>query len=131
MMESCGICFKLRKLSDYEWEYIAPELLPEWSDAQEQLLGRLRDEPPTSESSARYGFLHDGILRNYLSKLGEHAGDAAIYWKYGCWFYERKTCSQTLIESIWDDAASQTAAGTWIRAAGLERQSGRRLKSSA
>jgi internalin A len=49
MMESCGIYFKLRKLSDDDWEYIAPELLPEWSDAQEQLLGRLRDEPPISE----------------------------------------------------------------------------------
>jgi internalin A len=71
MMESCGICFKLRKFSDDEWEYIAPDLLPEWSDAQEQLLGRLRDEPPTSERSARYAFLHDGILRNYLSKLGQ------------------------------------------------------------
>jgi internalin A len=31
MMESCGICFKARLLSNDEWEYIAPELLPEWS----------------------------------------------------------------------------------------------------
>jgi internalin A len=69
MMESCGVCFKLRKLSDDEWEYIAPELLPEWSDAQEQLLGRLRDEPPTSELSARYAFLHDGILRDGKQRL--------------------------------------------------------------
>jgi internalin A len=75
-------------------------------------LGRLQDEPPISERSARYAFLHDGILRNYLSKLGEHAGDAAIYWKYGCWFYERATRSQVLIESIWDDAESQAGAGT-------------------
>jgi internalin A len=120
MMESCGICFRVRELprvsedenDEDEWEYIAPELLPEWSDAQEQLLGRLRDEPPISERSARYAFLHDGILRNYLSKLGEHAGDAAIYWKYGCWFYERATRSQVLIESIWDDAESQAGAGT-------------------
>ncbi len=87
MMESCGICFKLRKLSDDEWEYIAPELLPTWSDAQEQLLGRLRDDAPDAEATARYAFLHEGILRGYLSKLGEHAKDAAIYWKYGCWFY--------------------------------------------
>jgi internalin A len=32
MMESCGICFKARQLPDYEWQYIAPELLPNWSD---------------------------------------------------------------------------------------------------
>ncbi|MBV8224608.1 MAG: hypothetical protein JO232_05405, partial [Verrucomicrobia bacterium] len=37
-------------------------------------------------------------------------GDAAVYWKYGCWFYEQKTRSQALIE---------TGAGTiWIRAWG-------------
>jgi internalin A len=68
MMESWGICFKVRELPNREWEYIAPELLPEWSDAQEQLLGRLRDDP--AEATARYAFLHHGILRNYLSKLG-------------------------------------------------------------
>jgi hypothetical protein len=34
----------------------------------------------------RYAFLHEGILRGYLSKLGDQAKDAAIYWKYGCWF---------------------------------------------
>jgi internalin A len=111
MMESCGICFKVRELPNHEWEYIAPELLPEWSDAQEQLLGRLRDDPPDAEASACYAFLHDGILRNYLSKLGQHAKDAAIYWKYGCWFYERTTRSQVLIESQWDDAASEVGAG--------------------
>src|SRR5271166_973233 len=111
MMESCGICFKVRWLSNDEWEYIAPEVLPEWADAQEQLLGRLRDDPPGAEATAHYPFLHDGILRNYLSKLGEHAKDAAIYWKYGCWFYEQQTRSQALIESDWDDPASETGAG--------------------
>jgi internalin A len=111
MMESCGICFRLRLL-DGEWEYIAPELLPTWSDAQKKLLfDRLRDDPPDAEATARYAFLHDGILRGYLSKLGEHAKDAAIYWKYGCWFYEQTTRSQVLIESKWDDSASETGAG--------------------
>jgi internalin A len=69
MMESCGICFRVRWISRNEWEYIAPELLPPWSDVQEQLLGRLRDDPPDAETTASYAFLHDGILRGYLSKL--------------------------------------------------------------
>jgi internalin A len=112
MMESCGICFRVREISNDEWEYIAPELLPEWSDAQELLLGRLRDDPPDTEATARYAFLHEGVLRGYLSKLGEHAKDAAIYWKYGCWFYEKMTSSQVLIESNWDDDASEFGAGT-------------------
>jgi internalin A len=111
MMESCGICFKVREISYDEWEYIAPELLPKWSDVQELLLGRLSDDPPDAEASARYAFLHEGVLRGYLSKLGEHAKDAAIYWKYGCWFFEQKTRSQVLIESQWDDGASEAGAG--------------------
>ena len=88
MMESCGICFRVRELprtsqeggenDEEEWEYVAPDLLPEWSDAQELLLGRLRDDPPDAEATASYDFLHEGILRGYLSKLGEHAKDAAI-----------------------------------------------------
>ena len=52
MMEDCGICFRVRELPhvsedgndenyENEWEYIAPELLPKWSDAQELLLARL------------------------------------------------------------------------------------------
>jgi hypothetical protein len=47
----------------------------------------------------QYTFLHEGILRGYLSKLGECAKDAAVYWRYGCWFFEQKTRSQVLIES--------------------------------
>jgi internalin A len=136
VMEDCGICFRVRELSrvsenendeeDYEdeWEYIAPELLPKWSDVQELLLGRLRDDPPDAEASASYAFLHEGVLRGYISKLGNHAKDAAIYWKYGCWFFEQKTRSQVLIESQWEDAASEAGAGDiWFRAWGENAES--------
>jgi glutamine amidotransferase-like uncharacterized protein len=70
----------------------------------------LRDDAPDAEATAKYAFLHEGVLRSYLSKLGEHAEDAAIYWKYGCWFYEQATHSQVLIESRWDDASSKAGA---------------------
>jgi C-terminal of Roc, COR, domain len=90
MMESCGICFKVRLLSDEEWEYMAPELLPEWTEVQEQLLGRLRDDPPGAEASATM---------------------VSCAIKYGCWFYEQTTRSQVLIESRWDDAVSEAGAG--------------------
>jgi internalin A len=112
MMEGCGICFKVRELPNDEWEYIAPELLPKWSDVQELLLGRLSDDPSDAEATASYAFLHEGILRSYLSKLGEQTKDAAIYWKYGCWFYEQETHSQVLIESKWDDTMSEAGAGS-------------------
>jgi internalin A len=111
MMESCGICFRLRELSYDEWEYLAPELLLRWSDAQDQLLGRLRGDPPAAEAEAHYPFLHEGILRGYLSKIGQHAKDAPAYWKYGCWFYEKITESQVLIESQWDDSKTESGQG--------------------
>jgi internalin A len=112
MMESCGICFPARELQGGEWEYIAPELLPGWSEAQEQLLGRLREDPPAAEAEAHYPFLHEGILRGYFSKIGQHAKDAPVYWKYGCWFYEKTTKSQVLIEGQWQDSKTETGPGT-------------------
>ncbi len=84
MMESCGICFRVRELPqqeqlpwwDKEWEYIAPELLPTWSEAQKSLLtGRIPKGLPMAEAEARYAFLHEGVLRGYLSKIGQQAGD--------------------------------------------------------
>ena len=103
MMESCGICFRVRDVSNDrqqpEWEYLAPELLPEWSVAQDWLLGRMRGDGDETRIEIRYRFLHEGILRGFLSRLGKQAGDAALYWKYGCWFFEKTTDSQALIRS--------------------------------
>ena len=59
----------------------------------------------------QFGQIRQGVLRGYLSKLGREAKDAAIYWKYGCWFYEQTTRSQVLIESQWDNTASEAGAG--------------------
>jgi len=127
MMESCGICFRLRRIEGDEWEYIAPELLPPWSGAQGQLLGRLRDDPPAAEAEAHYGFLHEGVLRHYLSKIGKHAKDAPVYWKYGCWFYEETTKSQALIEGQWEDAQCETGPGV-IRFRAWGERTGRLIK---
>jgi internalin A len=113
MMESCGICFKARELPNDEWEYIASELLPKWSEAQKSLLaGRIPKGHPMAQAEARYAFLHEGILRGYISRIGQQAGDAAIYWKYGCWSYEETTDSRVLIEGRWDDAGSEAGAGS-------------------
>ena len=61
MMEVLRICFRAMALGNGEWEYIAPDLLPRWSDAQESLLaGRLLQVPPNEKAEANYGFLHEG-----------------------------------------------------------------------
>jgi internalin A len=124
MMEDCGICFRVRALPDdshvnqmswrdKEWEYIAPELLLTRSEAQKSVLaGRIPKGQPMAEAEARYSFLHEGVLRGYLSRIGTEAGDAAIYWKYGCWFYEETTDSRVLIEGLWNDPATETGSGS-------------------
>jgi hypothetical protein len=72
---------------------------------------RLQEDPPAAEAEAYYAFLHEGVLRGYLSKIGQHAKDAPVYSKYGCWFYEKTTKSQVLIESQWKDAKTETGPG--------------------
>ncbi len=115
-MESCGICFKItvprHDDANQEPEYLAPELLPDWSATRRQLLGRLSDHAPDAEVSVQYRFLHEGILRGFLSRIGRRAGDAAIYWKYGCWFYEETTRTQVLFESNRQFDETQPGAGT-------------------
>ena len=112
MMESCGICFRYRELGEDEWEYIAPELLPRASAARrELLLGRVPAGAPDAEARASYGFLHEGLLRNFFSRIGQQAGDAPVYWKYGCWFYESRTDSRVLVEAKWQEEAAEAGPG--------------------
>ena len=107
MMQSCRICFSVG--GD---ELIALELLPTWPEAQDSLLaGRLLPTAPDSEAQANFNFLHEGVLRTYLSALGEKVGDAGIYWKYGCWFYEKTTNSRALIQSRWENSETETGPG--------------------
>jgi hypothetical protein len=48
------------------------------SAAQGSLLaGRLLDSAPEAEAEAHYGYLHEGVMRNYLSKIGTRAGHRA------------------------------------------------------
>src|ERR1700680_2068240 len=60
---------------------------------------------------------HRPVLFMLFSTMGscatisQNSASAAIYWKYGCWFYEQKTRSQVLIETRWDHAPSEAGAG--------------------
>jgi internalin A len=102
MMESCGICFRAGNLAgEHEapvWEYVAPDLLPEWSNARARLLGRFLEGEPDDQVTVRFTFLHEGILRAFLSRVGRLAGEAAVYWKYGCWFAEERANATILVQ---------------------------------
>jgi len=123
LMEQCGICFRVRRVPGQwdEYEYVAPELLPGWD---EHRAIRFRDllKRPDATVSLRYDFLHDGVIRGFLSKLGDKAGEHGEYWKFGCWFYDQKTDSEVLVraESSADPGSGAGAITLHARGAGAK-----------
>ncbi len=108
MMVSCGICFRGKKVSSGENEYIAPDWLPGFESKRDVLQSKL-DTPADATATAEFRFLHEGIVRTFLAKIGEKAGDNAIYWKYGFWF--RADGGEVLAQVTWDDPKGSSLAG--------------------
>jgi internalin A len=101
MMQSCGICF-VHKPGDerlgIEAEYVAPDLLPEKARIQEELDKQWNAAEPTEEVTFDYAFLHQGLIRAIISRIGKDAGVSATYWQGGVCVYEKTTRSDAMIE---------------------------------
>jgi internalin A len=119
LMEQCHICFRVRQVpgQNDEYEYIAPELLPIWDDYRAV---RFRDflKSPLLTVTLRYNFLHDGVYRGLLSRIGDRTKDYAEYWKFGCWFYDQKTDSEVLIRAESSPDPASGAGAITLRAHG-------------
>ncbi len=106
MMESCGICFKQRgadRQGRFEAEYVAPDLLPDRASVADQLAGRWDDDGPKVEQAWSFDFLHPGLARSIISTVGREAGETAVYWKYGVWFYDANTRAAAIIAQEMQD----------------------------
>ncbi|HEV7668140.1 MAG TPA: COR domain-containing protein [Thermoanaerobaculia bacterium] len=110
LMESCGICFKHGKDYEGETEYVAPDLLPSFVAVQRRLYV-WRDDELISTLRLSYRFFHQAIIRGLMSRVGQIAGEAAEYWKYGFWLYDRKRDSQVLVQQIDTYIAEKPGAG--------------------
>ncbi len=100
LMESCGICFTHRNADPkgrFEAEYVAPDLLPDRASVSQQLAGRWDDVAPKIERAWRFNFLQPGLARSIISAVGRKAGECAVYWKYGVWFYDSTTRASAVI----------------------------------
>ncbi len=98
MMIGCGICFRMRKLSDNGewpevWEYAAPDHLPTLAEFQRRYPNIELPDPQTARVAVKvdFRFLHDGLLRSLLVCLGEVGKSAADYWRYGCYFRHQES----------------------------------------
>jgi internalin A len=101
MMLSCGICFTYRREQpqrSIEAEYIAPDLLPERSEAMLDIEAKWETGERVEETVLEYTLLPPGLMRGIISRIGEIAGLAADYWRDGFNIYESRTKSRALVE---------------------------------
>ncbi|HYN78732.1 MAG TPA: COR domain-containing protein [Lamprocystis sp. (in: g-proteobacteria)] len=108
MMEQSGICFVYRpNWKDLDAiEYRAPDLLPEGRGALAAELADCWEDAPgvPTETTVDFPFLSPSIGRALLSDLGTLAGDRALYWRYGVYFYDGSSRSRALVEQVADPA---------------------------
>ena len=121
LMQSCGICFQVKKAVpriDISAEYIAPDLLPQRSAIEEDLAQR-RWNPDKHDFELRYRlpFLHFGVIRGLISAIGNLAVEAGIYWKDGVWVYEKQTNASAII-SQQRDANSESSGAIVVQVQG-------------
>ncbi len=107
LMQSCGICFIYREaeiLPGRETEYLAPDLLPGREAVADELD---RDwnhfDEPTQRFEVILPFLHPGLMRGLICRVGREAKAIPTYWKDGICFYDTLTRSHGLIEQIQDE----------------------------
>lgn len=113
MMEQCGICFRHRDRwrQSEDPEYVAPDLLPDRPAVAEALAGRWDDSAETVILRFEYRFLHERVLRQVICRIGQSAGDTAVYWRHGLWLFEKNSASRALIESRQKPAPDTPGAG--------------------
>ena len=103
MMESCGMCFKVRSASGdarIEAEYLAPDLLPPKSKLAGQIAAFFDSSGEHDTVIFKYSFLHVALLRRLMSRL---AGRSAVFWKYGFYDGHGMNGDQVLVDHAFDD----------------------------
>jgi internalin A len=99
MMQQCDICFKIGE-RDGQTAYLAPELLPTDRATIDRVLhGRKPGGEADLTASARFRFLHEGVLRSVLARIGRKFGDLATYWKWGVFLYDDQDDARATLEA--------------------------------
>jgi internalin A len=102
MMESCHLIFPVHRWNDGDALYAMPDALPLHAEVAEQLDALWPTATVDARATLHYGFLHDGILRRFLSEVGHLAGPHALYWRHGVCFHDANTRSRACIDATVD-----------------------------
>jgi internalin A len=108
MARACGICFNLREGSKVDGEavFLAPDLLPDRSQVEDELADRWEPEVGTDFFEYRFELLPPSLLRNLMARIGDKAGLRGIYWRSGFYFWDMRTNARCRIEEIRPDPYS-------------------------
>ncbi|MDO8988419.1 MAG: leucine-rich repeat domain-containing protein [Sideroxyarcus sp.] len=106
MMTQCGACFPLDK--DF---YIATDLLPSERAMEGDIEAVWRDAEFGAWVELHYDFLHDGVIKSILARIGEKAGANGVYWRSGLCYYDRDAHGAVLIRAAWDEGQNVTRRG--------------------
>ena len=122
MMTSCDICFVYRKDENGGADgdntlYLAPEFLPEKAVIQGQIDATWGEGPATHRQVFTYAFLHEGLIRNVISKLGTLAQTRADYFRGGVCLYDAQTRARALV-------MQHSPAGEWQGSVSIETKNG-------
>ncbi len=109
LMQQCQVCFKTS-----ENGFVAPEALPPEAHVSGQIQQLWRNATPEVAAHLDYPFLHEGVLRATLCKVGEKAGESAVYWSWGVCFYDLKSQSTARIRTERTDPTGTDPAGRII-----------------
>ena len=115
MMLDCGICFQVAEKRKAEGKaesvYLAPDLLPDSSKSAVREVALMARETATARVTLYYRYLHDGILRTWMARIGGITHSVAEHWRYGCLLWSQTKQSKLLMESDWSSASTELHAG--------------------
>ena len=98
MMENCDLIFPVHQWDETHY-YAMIDALPDAAASANRIAMVWPADAQAVEAVAEYAFLHDGVLRALLARIGRLAGRDAVYWRHGVCLYDARTASRARIDT--------------------------------
>lgn len=126
MMAHCGACFAIG-----DGHYLAPDALPSRSAALQREAAIWRDASAACRIELRYQYLHEGMMRSLVSKIGEAGGPDAVYWRYGAAYFDGDARTAMRIDCSSASQQSGLSGGATVVIEAAERSAATHLQELA